>query len=137
MSIASIRRLGHENADKFGIHGSGIEPDRGGSPRAGSHHSQRELFPCPLVLLVHGIAIASPVLHGISSSVWLGPIDSDRVDVLFPTQVNHHPLRVSGVIFSGEFLGEIRITFPVGLHLSIIQPGKPSNSVPLLRVNPR
>src|SRR5579862_8227409 len=103
MTVAGIGRAGHQDAHKL------CADRRSGQTKScittvpGSERSRWECLPCSLVLLIHRIAVSYPILHLEVARVRLGPLDTDRIDVFLLVQRYHHPLRMYGVIFFGEF----------------------------------
>src|SRR4029077_10916732 len=45
----------------------------------------------------------------------------NRADVLRRVEINDDPLRVQRIVLTREFLGQIRIAFPVGRRISVGQ----------------
>ena len=68
--------------------------------------------------VMHGI-FPDPVLHHKLGGIGFGPYDADAVDELGLRQVNHYPLRMQSITFSGEALGKIGVTFPIGALIAI------------------
>ena len=124
MGVAGIRRSGHHNADILCVDRRIVQSQRGCSTLRLRDRAVRESFPRALVLIVHGIAVAGPVLHFEILRVRISPLDADCVDVFFLVERDDDPLRVKRVVFSGELLRQIRIALPVRLRISVIEAGK-------------
>ena len=56
--------------------------------------------------------------------VGLAPRDANAVDGLGLRQIEDDPLRMEGVTFAGEMLGEIRIALPEGIEVTVGKAGK-------------
>src|SRR5207237_7089808 len=67
---------------------------------------------------------AAPVRDVIGICIKLSPVDAHRIHVLLLSQINHHPLRMSGVVLASKKLREVRITFPVSVQVAVVKPGK-------------
>jgi len=64
------------------------------------------------------ILFAGPVLHQVVSSVRIP--QSFLTCRSFPVrQIENDPLRMEGIIFTGEFAGEIRIALPICARIAV------------------
>src|SRR5215469_6849872 len=87
--------------------------------------SRSECPPLSLVLLIHRIAVASPVLHLKIACIGFGPMNANDVHILFLVEGNYHPLWMQRVILPSEVFCEVGITLPVGPSVSVVEPRVP------------
>ncbi len=121
MRVAGVRRMFHQYAHELRRHRRRSHPQSFNSALAVCDASLRKIFPRPFVLVVHGVAVANPVLHFEISCIRLGPVDADCIHVFFLVERHDDPLRVKRIVLSGEFFAEIGIALPVRLRVAIIQ----------------
>src|SRR5207245_6867354 len=122
MAVASVGGTRHQNAYEFRADWRSTEAQRCHPTLRIRYCSGGEGLPRTLVLFVHGVAVADPVLYFERLRVGISPLDADCIDILFLVESDHHPLRMKRVIFSGEFLCQIGIAFPVGIEIAIVEP---------------
>src|SRR5438105_71121 len=95
---------------------NGCGPSRALCDAAGS-----EVLPRSLILLVHCIAGAGPILHLIDSGIRFSPGDANRINVFILLKIYYYPLRMEGVVLAGEALGQIRIALPIRVGIAVIE----------------
>ena len=95
---------------------NGCGPSRALGDAAGS-----EVLPRSLILLVHCVAGTCPILHLIDSGIRFSPGDANCINVFILLKIYYYPLRMEGVVLASEALGQIRIAFPIGLGIAVVE----------------
>ena len=72
--------------------------------------------------LLDGI-FACPVLDQITPRVRLTPGDSNCIHIVVAGKVHDHPLRITGIVFAGEWFCQIGIALPVSLLVTVRDAG--------------
>src|SRR5260370_34033436 len=88
-----------------------------------SNRSGREVLPRAFILLIHGVALAYPVLHLKIASERIGPLDAKCVVVFFLVESNDYPLWMKRVVLACEIVAQVRIAFPIRVRVSIVEAG--------------
>ena len=118
MRSASIRRLGHQNAQKADWNRSGIQTKNVRSSIAVFKHPQGKGLPYSARGPVHGI-VPGPVLHHKFGGVGFAPLDLNAVDLLDLREIDNDPLRMQRIAFAGKALRKIWITLPISIVVAI------------------
>src|ERR1700757_5109601 len=121
MGVACVGGSSHPDADIFRRYRLTVELDCRRPPAPVGNDAVGECLPRSLILLIHRIAVANPVLELVFLGVWLGPRYPNRIDRLLAAKIDHYPLRVKRVVFSSKRLGKIRIALPVRLLVAIVE----------------
>src|ERR1051326_2552147 len=123
MRVTRVRRLGHQHANVFGAHVF-AESERRHTPFRTGNRTRGETLPIALVLLVHGIGFAGPVLHLERLGIWVRPADANGIDVFFFVESDNDPLRMKRIVLAGESLRQIWIAFPIRAEVAIVEAGE-------------
>src|ERR1019366_66364 len=123
MTITSIGGARHPDANELGRHWCRRQKHSGVSTLSVGNGSRGKILPCSFVLVIHGVAIAHPVLHLEIASKWIGPLDADSIDGLVFIEHDDEPLRMERVLYASEIVAQVWISFPIWLGVSVIEAG--------------
>src|SRR5271165_2037487 len=123
ISIASVRRLSHPDANETHWYRSGEEANRFCVALARYDRALREGLPDAASRQFNGI-VSSPILDDVMRRVGLAPVDANAVDRLRLSQIEDNPLGMEGVTLAGELLGEIGIALPERAEVTVRETGE-------------
>src|SRR5579862_2683501 len=118
IGIASVRGFGHPDADEMHRDGSCAEPYGFRVTGARHHRPLRKCLPDSACGRADGI-LSTPILHSVMGRIRLAPCDAYAVNGLNLSQINHDPLGMQSIAFSGEMLSEIRIALPKSMQVAV------------------
>src|SRR5580693_5500369 len=123
VSVARIRRRGHPDAHETHGDRGGDEPNSFGMTPASADATLRKRLPDAASRQSDGI-ISRPILDDIAGRIRLSPRDANAIDGLRLRHIEDDPLRMQGITFASETLGEIRVALPEGAEVAVCQSRK-------------
>ena len=119
VAVASVRGLGHPDAQKSRRNGSGRQSLHLVAPISCRHFTLRELHPRPGERFTERIFLACPILNHVLACVRIGPGNLYRINLLGQREIHYHPLRIRGIRIPREFRRQIGIALPVRRRISV------------------
>ncbi len=119
--VASVRRLGHPDADEASAHRFGCEPHDWRAALRVCKFALREIQPFAGNRLVHGIVAAQPILHAKGFCIGFGPCDAHSLDRLRRAKINHDPLGMAQITLACKSRRQIGIALPVSRCVAVRQ----------------
>src|SRR5262249_2077946 len=112
VSVTSVGGPCHPNSNELNGHGSGSQLQGDGSTLPVGYCAAGESLPNALSCLFDRI-VTIPILNQIFFRVGLCPVNANGIDLLLVSEVEDDPLRIVGVVFASERLGQIGIALPI------------------------